>query len=719
MASDFGGKVDLGGFDYEKLQELSRLLEDSATREKKAAEDVFNYKVRLLEEEVNRRQKVADDLAKMGLANIKKESEARIKAIKKEKAAELDKNRKKMGGASSAEYKAYKKQIDAEYKLREEKEKKLAEKKAKWAVKYEQDANKHAARDRTIQAAKEASNILFGKGNSFQQRKAALYNLTHGEDGKFSTQKLIEGLADLSKQFESQMDSIASKKSFIDTRLQGSKNKKMFGLGGGSYWDQMSWDITGIAGVSPYIKQETIANKVQELVGKGISYNVEQRAFLASISDRIANTFNATDGTLLRLVRIQQQDSTASRLGMESMITAFLNNMYETTEYLSDIASSVRSSLDEAESLMGAADAVALEYQVQKWMGSLYSVGMSSNSVQGIARAFGQLAAGDISGLTSGGMGNLMIMAANQAGLSMTDILADGLDASETNQLMESMVKYLQEIAISSADSRVVQQQIAKVYGLTASDLRAARNIGGTGAIASSNMSYQGGINRLYDMANTLYARTSMGEMMGNVWSNAQYSIASGMASNPVTYLMYKAATLLDNMTGGGTIPDVLALGSGVQLHTTIADIMRFGALSGGILSSIGSMISNLGAAGGFSGGGMLKALGISGYSKVARGGGYTGIATSGSSLSESGSYVGNSESSAVLEKTYDTADKEKEKVAPKEEDTFDIEKLYTADRGVAKIYDLLASIVNGTAAINVKRSDGLPWSSVATGGGL
>ena len=199
------------------------------------------------------------------------------------------------------------------------------------------------------------------------------------------------------------------------------------------------------------------------------------------------------------------------------MITAFLNNMYETTEYLSDIASSVRSSLDEAESLMGAADAVALEYQVQKWMGSLYSVGMSSNSVQGIARAFGQLAAGDISGLTSGGMGNLMIMAANQAGLSMTDILADGLDASETNQLMESMVKYLQEIAISSADSRVVQQQIAKVYGLTASDLRAARNIGGTGAIASSNMSYQGGINRLYDMANTLYARTSMGEMMGNV----------------------------------------------------------------------------------------------------------------------------------------------------------------------------------------------------------
>ena len=128
----------------------------------------------------------------------------------------------------------------------------------------------------------------------------------------------------------------------------------------------MSKDITGVAGVSPYLTQESIVGSLETLVGKGIAYNVEQRAFLATIKDKIASTFDAADSTLLRLVRIQQQDSTAARLGMEATMNAFLNNMYETTEYLSDLASTVRGSLDEVEALMGATDAVALEYQVQK-----------------------------------------------------------------------------------------------------------------------------------------------------------------------------------------------------------------------------------------------------------------------------------------------------------------------------------------------------------------
>lgn len=102
------------------------------------------------------------------------------------------------------------------------------------------------------------------------------------------------------------------------------------------------------------------------MVSSGISYNVEQRAFLATISDKIANTFNATDGTLLRLVRLQQQDSTAARLGMESAMTTFLNNMYETTEYMGSIADGIRSQIEEATALMSADESIGFEYQVQK-----------------------------------------------------------------------------------------------------------------------------------------------------------------------------------------------------------------------------------------------------------------------------------------------------------------------------------------------------------------
>ena len=128
----------------------------------------------------------------------------------------------------------------------------------------------------------------------------------------------------------------------------------------------MSSRITGIAGVSPYIKQEDLANNVQAMVTSGIAFNIEQRAFLQTIKSKIADTFDATNGTLLRLIRIQQADSTAARLGMESSLTAFLNNMYENTEYLKQVSEGVKTSLEEAMSLMSAVDAVGFEYSVQK-----------------------------------------------------------------------------------------------------------------------------------------------------------------------------------------------------------------------------------------------------------------------------------------------------------------------------------------------------------------
>lgn len=101
-------------------------------------------------------------------------------------------------------------------------------------------------------------------------------------------------------------------------------------------------------------------------MGKGITHNVEQRAFLETIKEKIATTFDAADGTLLKLVRIQQADTTAARLGMESALTAFLNEMYETTEYMQQMADTVRQNIYEASALMGAKEATAFEFQVQK-----------------------------------------------------------------------------------------------------------------------------------------------------------------------------------------------------------------------------------------------------------------------------------------------------------------------------------------------------------------
>jgi hypothetical protein len=161
---------------------------------------------------------------------------------------------------------------------------------------------------------------------------------------------------------DSTMEQIASYKTNIDTRLQGSKNKTSYG----SYWDAMSSNITSFAGASVLVKQSKIAERVASMVEQGIAFNVEQRASLQELAGKIATTFDATNGTLLRLVRIQQQDTTAGRLGMESALTAFLNNMYETSEYMSQIANSVKSNIEEAMAMMSGEAAVSFEYQVQK-----------------------------------------------------------------------------------------------------------------------------------------------------------------------------------------------------------------------------------------------------------------------------------------------------------------------------------------------------------------
>ena len=393
-----------------------------------------------------------------------------------------------------------------------------------------------------------------------------------------------------------------------------------------------------------------------------------------TIQEKIANTFDVADGTLLRLVRIQQQDTTAGRLGMESALNSFLNSMYETSEYLTDVASSVRGSLEEMQALMEGAAGTELEFQVQKWMGSLYSVGMSQDAVQSIAQTFGQIASGDVSGLTGSGTGNLLIMAANEAGMSIADILQDGLNAEDTNKLMQAMVNYLAEIAETSSDSRVVQQQLANVYGIKASDLRAATNLASSiKDVSKQDLTYSGMLGQLNKMASSMYLRTSTGEMLSNVWGNVQYTMATQMANNPVLYLLPRVATLLEDYAGGIDLPFVNVMGFGVDLNTSVAQLMNVAAMSGSILGALGPMISGLSA---LNSSNMLSLAGINTNGKapvIARGSGNFLQNLSGSSISESG-YIGNASSNDVKNATLQDAEdsKKKQKVEAKDEESSD-----------------------------------------------
>ena len=517
------------------------------------------------------------------------------------------------------------------------------------------------------------------KGGNLGQVKDALTGGKEGIEGFAEATKLIAALV---QQLDDTIQQIAKYKADWDTRLYGS----------GSSHFTLTKAIQYSLGASPYVKQQDVLKNIDKAIEIGIAYNIEQRAFLETIKDDIAGTFDAFDSTLLQIVRIQQSDSTAARMGMEAALNEYLNKMFKTTEYLSNVSDSVTGALYEATSLLSSSQSVGFEYQVQKWLGSLYSVGMSQSGIQSIANALGQLASGDVSG-TSSGAGKLLVMAASRAGLSYSDLLTKGINDSQINALMENMVEYLKSIADSN---KVVQTQLAGVYGLKTSDIQAASNLSGVDItnIYGNSLDYGGGINALNKMARTVWQRISVGEMMNNVIDNFKYTLSTGIAGNPVLYSLWTISNMLQELTGGIPIPMISVMGNTVDLHTTIADLMRVGAMSGGLLSGIGSLVSGMVTnAAGLQG--VLAALGVrSTATTVTRGGGLSsGLSNTTSQIS----YIGNTSGNDTYNASMASAeDQQNELMVEAQEEEQDDIKLADLNDTAVRIYDLLETVIYG-----------------------
>jgi hypothetical protein len=140
-------------------------------------------------------------------------------------------------------------------------------------------------------------------------------------------------------------------------------------------------------------------------------------------------------------------------------------------------------------------------------------------------------------------------------------------------------------------------------------------------------------------------------------------------------------------------------------LRFKVADLMRVGVVGGGILGSIGDLVSGLakGSGGGFSGSGMLKAFGVSNnISTVSRGTGSTLASTmSGNTVSESG-YVGNSEGSDVKNKTMQDAQEDGDNQLAEATDDSEETKLSTVDEHIIQIYELLERVTSGVDSFKV-----------------
>lgn len=404
--------------------------------------------------------------------------------------------------------------------------------------------------------------------------------------------------------FQNTIETYGEYQSKINVRLQGlSKNWQDKNTG-------IEDTITKAIGSNPLVKMKGVFDNVVKALESGVSFNIEQRAFLETVKDEVAATFDAFNSNLTRIIRLQQQDSTAARLGLESALTQYFNSNFSDTSYLAEsISDTVSGSLTEAIAQMGTAQGVEFEYQVQKWLGSLYSVGFGSNTISNIANAIGMLGSGDISGLEGSQMQNLIVMAASRIGLSYADILTEGLDSQTTNKLLASMVDYLQEIADNN--NKVVKAQYAEVYGLSASDLIAAKNLNSKiDDIEKSNLNYSGAVNEVFNQMNQFYERMSLSQLLSNAKDNMIYSIGSNIAANPATYALWEITSMIEDVAGGINLPTISAFGNSVDLETTVTNLMRTGIVGVSTLGAIGDIISGVSST--INPSSMLTKLGIS-----------------------------------------------------------------------------------------------------------
>ncbi len=347
-------------------------------------------------------------------------------------------------------------------------------------------------------------------------------------------------------------------------------------------------------GINPLVSQKAMVENVKKLVDSGVTFDLEQRAFLATISDKIVNTFDAFDSNLLRVIRLQQADSTAARLGMESKLNEFLNSNFNDSAYLNDAFDSVAGSIIDASAQLSRNQSVAFEYIVQKWLGSLYSLGLSSSTVSTIAQGLNYLGTGNVEALSGNeSLQSLLAMSAARAGLSYSDLLTGGIDSNNTNLLLKSMVEYLKEIAENSTNN-VTAASYANVFGMNTTDLVAINNLQQSqiNSLYKSTLSIEEANNQLQSEMNQVFSRTHVSQILETGLENLMTMASTGIGSNLLTYGTWKVLNIVEDLTGGIAIPAVSIFGNMVDLHTTVTQLAKAGVAG---LSLMGSLIGGIG----------------------------------------------------------------------------------------------------------------------------
>ena len=318
----------------------------------------------------------------------------------------------------------------------------------------------------------------------------------------------------------------------IDARIQGSNNS----------FNKIFKNIATSLHNSPYVKQSDLIKQVGQLADQGIAYNLEERAYLQELRDRMVTTFDALDASLTRLIRLQQSDMTASQLGAEAGLTKFLNSQFKDTSYLTSLYDSVSAAILDASSQLNVDQATSYNYAIQKWLGALYSRGMSESAIGMLAQGLNYLTTGNVSALNSNNqLTTLFGLAASRSGMSYSSMLTQGLNAEGVNKLMKSIVELLQDISHNTSN-QVTKAAWGDIVNMTLSDFRSATNLttNDINAIYNQGMNYSLALSEASNQLSYVNSRTYAKDKIDNIISNVLFSWTSDFVANQEGYKNWK-----------------------------------------------------------------------------------------------------------------------------------------------------------------------------------
>lgn len=429
----------------------------------------------------------------------------------------------------------------------------------------------------------------------------------------------------------------------IYTKYMGSIDARLYGTN--LTFTKMQKDVSNTLGASRYVSQQKMLENLYKLTESGIAFNLEYRAWLETVSDKMVTTFDTLDQSLTRLVRLQQADVSNASLGSEALMTKYLNNLFKDTSYLNNLYDSVAATLLDATSQQSATNSIGYQFSIQKWLGALSSVGMSDSAVTSIAQALNWLGTGNVTELNNNNAASTLLnLSAQRAGLSYSEMLLNGTNADNMNKLMKAMVTYLQDIVTNTKGNQVVKSAWGDILNLSQSDLRAITNLTQKDltTIYNTKATYSSAIKEVNNQTSYISKRTSAAEQVDNVINNLLFQTGASVASSTSKYLLWKGSGLVDSLSDN-LLSDGGITGVAKSILHAITGVTSAIAIFDGLKDSVTNLMSN-----GLSSVGSNSLNGFKFTLYQSRGQGFTGVAGAEGGKNSSNALTGTSYSSVA-----------------------------------------------------------------------